>query len=95
MNTEKAIKLTNAALAIGHDFRNVDLLWEALQAAGSPEQEIGRKRLVEGNKSLAAVGDAVLNLVCKRQGRTLNLRIGMDVHQDLRHNAHTNSAYVM
>lgn len=77
MNTEQVTKLTNAARAIGYDFQHADLLWEALQAAGSPVQDIGHRRLVEGNKPLAAVGDAVLKLVCKKQGRNLNLRIGV------------------
>lgn len=77
MHTKKVTQLTNAAEAIGYDFKNPDLLWEALQASGSPVQVIDRRRLVQGNKLLAGIGDAALCLVLKMQSRTLNLHSRM------------------
>lgn len=77
MYTEQITQLTNAAKAIGYDLKNTDLLWEALQAAGSPVQAIGHGRLVQGNKPLAGVGDALLYLVLRMQSRTLNLHSRM------------------
>jgi hypothetical protein len=35
------------------------LLWEALQAAGSPNRFAGVKEIIDGNKKLAALGDSV------------------------------------
>ena len=47
---------------INYTFINHSFIWEALQAAGSPVQVIGNRRLVEGNKRLAILGDSVLLL---------------------------------
>lgn len=47
---------------IGYHFTNPSMIWEALQAAGSPVYVIGNRRLVDGNKRLALLGDTVLQL---------------------------------
>ncbi|KAK3080992.1 hypothetical protein LTS18_011228 [Coniosporium uncinatum] len=46
---------------LAYQFKNPDLLWEALQAAGSCVTNIGGRRLFnDGNKRLALVGDAAM-----------------------------------
>ncbi|CAD6593755.1 MAG: hypothetical protein ASARMPRED_007912 [Alectoria sarmentosa] len=47
---------------IDYQFTNTGMIWEALQAAGSPVYVIGNRRLVDGNKRLAVLGDKVLDL---------------------------------
>lgn len=55
---------TNAAeTIIGYEFEDRFLLWEALQAAGSGVVSAGGHRFIDGNKTLAMVGDTVLKLV--------------------------------
>lgn len=55
-------KVQGAEAIIGRTFNNRLLLWEALQAAGSPVLLIGNRRLENGNKRLAVLGDTVLQL---------------------------------
>lgn len=47
---------------IGYKFKDNDIVWEALQAAGSVVRQSGNRSFREGNKRLAIVGDAVLKL---------------------------------
>lgn len=47
---------------IGYQFTNTCVIWEALQAAGSPVYVIGNRILLDGNKRLAVLGDKVLDL---------------------------------
>ena len=47
---------------IGYQFTETSMIWEALQAAGSPVQVIGNRRIDAGNKRLAILGDCVLDL---------------------------------
>lgn len=47
---------------IGYKFTNLSMIWEALQAAGSLVPVVGNRRLVDGNKRLAVLGDTVLQL---------------------------------
>lgn len=47
---------------IGYHFTNPLLIWEALQAPGSNVVAIGGRRLADGNKRLAVLGDTVLQL---------------------------------
>lgn len=47
---------------IGHKFGDSSKLWEALQAKGSPVSYINGRHILEGNKRLALIGDAVLRL---------------------------------
>ena len=58
-------KLDAAQAAIGYQFTDTSLLWEALQAAGSGASIIGAMFVArgDGNKKLALIGDAVLKLV--------------------------------
>jgi hypothetical protein len=42
-----------------HCTKDPTLLWEALQAAGSPVRIAGDREILDGNKKLAALGDAV------------------------------------
>lgn len=55
-------KIQGAEKITGYTFNNSLLLWEALQAAGSPVHFIGGRRLENGNKRLAILGDTVLQL---------------------------------
>lgn len=48
---------------IGYTFSDPLILWEALQAAGSPNRSAGTRRFPDGNKRLAVLGDTVLKLV--------------------------------
>ncbi|TDZ15126.1 Ribonuclease 3 [Colletotrichum orbiculare MAFF 240422] len=52
----------------GHNFENPDLIWEALQAHGSPIGRIGIRFLNQGNKGVALTGDAVIRLVVVNNG---------------------------
>lgn len=63
MSSAEMTKIHRAQDIIGSTFKNPLLLWEALQAAGSPVQFIGTRRLPDGNKRLAIFGDRVLELV--------------------------------
>lgn len=47
---------------IGYQFTDPSKLWEALQAPGSPVSSINGRRITEGNKRLAMIGDSVLKL---------------------------------
>ena len=47
---------------IGRHFTDPNTLWEALQAAGSPVVFIGTRRISDGHKRLALIGDSVLKL---------------------------------
>ncbi|KAK4692495.1 hypothetical protein P7C71_g4727, partial [Lecanoromycetidae sp. Uapishka_2] len=62
MASSMAAKIHGAEAIIGHTFANQLLLWEALQAAGSPVHMVGTRRLDNGNKRLAVLGDTVLQL---------------------------------
>jgi hypothetical protein len=42
-----------------HCTKDRTLLWEALQAAGSLNRMAGDREIIDGNKKLAALGDAV------------------------------------
>jgi hypothetical protein len=42
-----------------HCTRDPTLLWEALQASGSLNRVAGGREIIDGNKKLAALGDAV------------------------------------
>lgn len=55
-------KIQGAQAVIGYTFKKPFLLWEALQAAGSPVLRIGNRNLLDGNKRLAILGDRVLEL---------------------------------
>lgn len=74
---DKTAKLELAQTIIGYRFEQIDLLWEALQAAGSGVPSLNGHYLHEGNKPLAIVGDKLLGLHLAKIGRTRNERIGM------------------
>lgn len=61
-NTTMTAKIEGVQDIIDYTFGNPLLLWEALQAAGSPVYSIGQRRLFDGNKRLAVLGDIVLDL---------------------------------
>lgn len=48
---------------IHHGFNDPHLCWEALQVAGSGVNHSGTHRIPNGNKRLAVVGDAVIDLI--------------------------------
>ncbi|KAL8712971.1 MAG: hypothetical protein Q9220_002831 [cf. Caloplaca sp. 1 TL-2023] len=48
---------------IEYTFNDPYILLEALQAAGAPARHFGGRRIVDGNKRLAILGDTVLQLV--------------------------------
>jgi len=63
MPTIRDIKVARAEAIIGHHFANQDLLWEALQVAGSGEYRIGGRNTAKGNQNLATLGDLVMLVV--------------------------------
>lgn len=60
---QKSNTLQAVETILNYHFINSELLWEALQAAGSLYPGEGLR--AEGNKRLALVGDEVLGLVLK------------------------------
>lgn len=54
--------IAGAQVVINYNFNDPLILWEALQAAGSPVHSISGRRLLDGNKRLAILGDRVLEL---------------------------------
>ncbi len=63
MATAAMTNMINGAQGvINYNFNDPLILWEALQAAGSPVHAINGRRLLDGNKRLAIVGDRVLEL---------------------------------
>ena len=47
---------------LGHIFENPNLLWEALQAHGNGITQIGDRKIVDGNKKLALLGDTCMKM---------------------------------
>ncbi|MCJ1479872.1 hypothetical protein MMC06_000026 [Schaereria dolodes] len=56
-------KIQGAETAIGYRFKDPQILWEALQAAGSSVRRAGEREIRDGNKRLALLGDTILKLV--------------------------------
>lgn len=47
---------------IGYTFNDTSIVWEAMQAAGSGVRLVGNRRIPDGNKRLAVLGDTILKL---------------------------------
>jgi ribonuclease III len=47
---------------LSHIFSDPNLLWEALQAAGNGVIQIGDRKIEDGNKKMAMLGDTILQL---------------------------------
>ncbi|KAI0460238.1 ribonuclease III domain-containing protein [Xylaria acuta] len=73
---DRASKLHIAQQVLNYKFQDEDLLWEALQATGSDVAALNGRKLTQGNKGLAVVGDAVAALVIKLDGYTTNRSVG-------------------
>ena len=71
----KEERIAAAESVCGYNFANQDLLWEALQLAGSGVRVDGRI-LVQGNKPLANVGDAVISLLIRSRALDRFWKIG-------------------
>ncbi|KAI4257438.1 MAG: hypothetical protein L6R42_005660 [Xanthoria sp. 1 TBL-2021] len=56
-------KILPCEQTIGYNFQDKDLLWEALQADGSPNCPTDNPRYEVGNKRLAIVGNLALDLL--------------------------------
>jgi len=65
-DTMASVILKNTILGvestIGCKFKDSSIVWEAMQAAGSGVFLIGDRRIPDGNKRLAVVGDTILKL---------------------------------
>lgn len=68
MASQRDVKVAKAEDIIHYVFGNAELLWEALQAAGSNTMHT----YPEGNKRLAMIGDAVLKTVILEDMRRAN-----------------------
>jgi len=69
-------RIAASEAVIGYSFTNKALPWQALQAPGSDVQVIDGRRVLEGNKTLALVGDAVITLLLKSLAYTNAETIG-------------------
>ncbi|KAH8164792.1 hypothetical protein CIB48_g3440 [Xylaria polymorpha] len=74
--TDRASKLVAAQQILNYEFQNKDLLYEAMQTPGSNTASSNEHTLIEGNKRLAGVGDAVITLVIKLDCYMMNRPIG-------------------
>ncbi|RYP39208.1 hypothetical protein DL767_002316 [Monosporascus sp. MG133] len=59
---------TTALQKIGYNFKNNELLDEAILAAGAPVSDVRVEGNVQGNKGLALIGDALIRLAIVDQG---------------------------
>lgn len=50
-------------LKLGYNFIDKSILLKVLQASGNGVSQVGNRRITDGNKRLAMVGDSVLQLV--------------------------------
>lgn len=55
----KAHKIAQVEATIAYTFINKDLIWEALQVAGSTVTQAGDRYFPDGNKRLAILGDRI------------------------------------
>lgn len=62
MATQMNAHVAGVEAIVGRQFTDPNKLWEALQAAGSPVLFIGTRRISDGHKRLALIGDSVLKL---------------------------------
>lgn len=63
----KETKMALAEAAIGYVFRDRDILWEALQAAGNGVTRSGLRPVTAGNKLLAKIGDPIIKVLLNKQ----------------------------
>jgi len=61
-DSRMTLKVQQCETVIGYNFNDKHLCWEALQAAGSGVFYIRLRRVPDGNKRLAIVGDIALNM---------------------------------
>ena len=73
---QKETKIALAETIIKYDFRNKDLIWEALQYGGSLHTTFGQRRTITGNRELAALGDSVMQMVLTAQWFASNQYLG-------------------
>ena len=60
-------KIQGVEETIGYEFDKKSILWEALQAAGSGVTNIDGRPLTDGNKRLALLGDAIVDVALIEQ----------------------------
>ncbi|KAI1757214.1 ribonuclease III domain-containing protein [Xylaria castorea] len=73
---DRASKIYMAQQILNYKFQNENLLWEALQAPGSNIAELDGRKLTQGNKSLASIGDAIITLVIRCDCHRMDRNIG-------------------
>ncbi|TDZ27824.1 Ribonuclease 3 [Colletotrichum spinosum] len=84
----------DASVILHYRFENPNWLWEALQAAGSPALIIGGRRIREGNKQLAGLGNRVLNLVIVKNAFENSLSIG-DTNREIQQHANNDRLAIL
>lgn len=62
LSQQDKYKVDEAMRLIDHRFNNINWPWEALQASGSGVKLIGDRRVIDGNKILAPLGDSLIRL---------------------------------
>ncbi|KAF4776135.1 hypothetical protein HER10_EVM0003803 [Colletotrichum scovillei] len=62
LSQQDKYKVDEAMRLIDHRFNNINWPWEALQAPGSGVKLIGDRRVIDGNKILAPLGDSLIRL---------------------------------
>ena len=67
MSVQMIGKIQGVEETIGYEFNNRSILWEALQAAGSGVTAVDGRPLMDGNKRLALLGDAIIDVALIEQ----------------------------
>ncbi|EXF81476.1 hypothetical protein CFIO01_07719 [Colletotrichum fioriniae PJ7] len=80
MQTQQSEKVNRAMRLINYEFNDTNWLWEALQAPGSGVRIAGDRRVIDGNKILALLGDKLIGafVVEPMVSRNLALRGAID-----------------
>ncbi|KXH38086.1 hypothetical protein CSIM01_04576 [Colletotrichum simmondsii] len=60
MQSQQDEKINRAMRLINYEFNDTNWLWEALQTPGSGVRIAGDRRVIDGNKILALLGDKLL-----------------------------------
>ncbi|KAG9250692.1 ribonuclease III domain-containing protein [Emericellopsis atlantica] len=69
-------KIDGAAKILAYEFQDPSWLWEALQAAGSSVSWVNKRKIEEGNKRLAGLGDRIISMSITDNAVEDNLSIG-------------------
>ena len=78
---QRSLKIQTVEEIIDYSFNDNDIIWEALQAPGSIVTLIGTRRVPDGNKRLAILGDTILQLALIEDAYERGETRGISSHQ--------------